>query len=56
MNPVAQRVGDMVLAAVGDHLAQSASKSKASSTVAAFVEMMLDLLPTIVGELAVEIV
>jgi len=56
VDPLSQGIGDVVLAAVGDHLAQVGLEVKGTETRTAFVEMHLDLHAAFVGELPVEIV
>ena len=41
VDPLAQRIGDVVLTAVGDHLAQVCLEVKGADTRSAFVEMHL---------------
>jgi hypothetical protein len=56
MDPLAQRLRDVVFAPVGDHLAEVGLEVEGPETRGAFVEMLTDLRATSVGELTVEIV
>jgi hypothetical protein len=56
VDALAQRLRDMVLAAVGDHLPEIGLEVEGSEARGALVEMLTDLAAACVGELAVEIV
>jgi hypothetical protein len=56
VDALAQGVRDVVLAAVGDHLAEVGLEVVGAEARGALVEVFADLGPALIGELAVEIV
>jgi hypothetical protein len=56
MDPLAQRLRDVILAPVGDHFAEVGLEVEGPETRSAFVEMLTDLRAANIGELTVEIV